>query len=502
MGYIISIGISLLLLTGCAVQNDPEFQKERKQVIAKKKTASQEIAAFQSRPKKKRKPVGRMFPDYQKVAALRNKKVTFSAEEANLRQVLYSVVGGTGLNLVINQDVDANMPVTISVDNAPAQDVLNTLMAMSGYHYTVRGNILHIKSFVQKMFVVPYIQSMTSMNTELGGDMLNSAQGGGESGGSDEGIKGELSLKFNKPDGMNTFYEQLENNIKVLLSPEGRYTLNRASGVVSVYDKKDRVDVIEAMIHKIKQRSHRQVLIEAKILEVVLNDEHNLGVSWEAVADEVIRSGDQFVFEQTLGLTGTVAGTMSYSANNFNAIITALNASGDIDTLSNPRIKVLSGQSAIISSGKLVPFWEKEVQTTGVGTVESVPLQEVTYNRRDVLNGITMAVTPVIMEDDRIMLNVVPITSNIDEVIEHFDENGNSVASGPILNIKEAGTVIYANDNDLVSIGGLINNTISRKQEKLPLLGDMPGIGQFFTKTNNTDEKRELVILLKLTVVD
>ena len=87
------------------------------------------------------------------------------------------------------------------------------------------------------------------------------------------------------------------------------------------------------------------------------------------------------------------------------------------------------------------------------------------------------------------MLNVVPITSNIEEVVEHFDENGKSVATAPILNIKEAGTVIYANDNDLISIGGLINNTISKTQEKLPGLGDLPGIGQFFTKTINTAEK-------------
>ncbi len=502
MGYIISIGFSLLLLlTGCASQNDPQVQAERKKTLSKKKTAAQEIAAFQSKPKRKRAAVRRELPKYQKIPALNKKRVSFSAEEANLRQVLHSIIGGTGLNLVINKDVDSDIPITISVTEAPAQDVLNTIMSMSGYHYTLQGNILHVKSFMQKMFVIPYIQSMTSMKTELGGDMLNSAQSGGESGGSGQGIKGDFSLKFDKPQKMNSFYEQLENNIKVLVSPEGRYTLNRSSGVLSIYDKKDRVDVIESMIHKIKKRSQRQVLIEAKILEVVLNDDHNLGVSWEAVLDKVIRSGDQLVLQQTLGLGGAVAGTMAYTSKNFNAVITALNESGDIDMLSNPRIKVLSGQSAMISSGKLVPFWEKEVQTTQ-GTGGSASTSEVTYKRRDVLNGITMGVTPIIMEDGRIMLNVVPITSNIEKVVEHFDDEGKSVASAPVLNVKEAGTVIYANDNDLVSIGGLINNTVSKKQEKLPGLGNLPGIGQLFTKTINTNEKRELVILMKLTVVE
>ena len=502
MGYIISIGFSLLLLlTGCASQNDPQVQAQRKKTLSQKKTAAQEIASFRSMPKRKRAPVRKAPPKYQKIPALNKKRVTFSAEEANLRQVLYSIIGGTGLNLVINKDVDSDIPVTISVTEAPAQDVLNTIMSMSGYHYTLQGNILHVKSFIQKMFVIPYIQSVTSMKTELGGDMLNSTQSGGASGGSGQGIKGDFSLKFDKPQKMNSFYEQLENNLKVLVSPEGRYTLNRSSGVLSIYDKKDRVDVIESMIHKIKKRSQRQVLIEAKILEVVLNDDHNLGVSWEAVLDKVLRSGDQLVLQQTLGLGGAVAGTMAYTTKNFNAVITALNESGDIDMLSNPRIKVLSGQSAMISSGKLVPFWEKEVQTTQ-GTGGSASTSEVTYKRRDVLNGITMGVTPIIMEDGRIMLNVVPITSNIEKVVEHFDETGKSVASAPVLNIKEAGTVIYANDNDLVSIGGLINNTVSKKQEKLPGLGDLPGLGQLFTKTINKNEKRELVILMKLTVVE
>ena len=503
MGYIISIGFSvLLLLTGCASQHDPQVQAERKKTLSKKKTAAQEIAAFETKPKRKRKVVGRVFPEYQKIPALQNKRVTFSAEEANLRQVLYSIVGGTKLNLVIDKDVDTDIPITISVKNAQAQNVLNTIMSMSGYHYTVRGNMLHVKSFMQKIFVIPYVQSTTSMKTELGGDMLNSAQSGGESGGGSEGIKGDFSLKFDNPVKTSSFYEQLEDNIKALISPEGRYTLNRSSGVLSVYDKKDRVDVIESVINKIKKRSQKQVLIEAKILEVVLNDDHNLGVSWDAIADEVIRSGDQFVLQQALGLEGTVAGTMSYTTKNFNAIITALNASGDIDMLSNPRIKVLSGQSAMITSGKLVPFWEKEVQTTAVGSVGTAALQEVIYNRRDVLNGITMGVTAVIMEDGRIMLNIVPITSNIEKVVEHFDEDGKSVASAPILNVKEAGTVIYANDNDLVSIGGLINNTVSKTQEKIPGLGDLPGLGQIFTKTINTDEKRELVILMKLTIIE
>jgi len=252
---------------------------------------------------------------------------------------------------------------------------------------------------------------------------------------------------------------------------------------------------------KIKKQINRQVLIEAKILEVILNDSHALGVSWEAVASEVAKAGDTLLLQQGLALTGSVAGTVTYSSNGFNAIINALDTSGDVDTLSNPRIKVLSGQSAIISSGKLVPFWEKEVQTNQ-GTGGSASNTEVTYNRRDVLHGLTMGVTPTIMEDGRIMLNVIPITSSIEDVVKYYDEDGKNVATAPILNIKEAGTVIYAKDNDLVLIGGLINNTTSKKEHKIPWLGDIPGIGALFKMVEEKNEKRELVILIRLKVIE
>jgi len=189
---------------------------------------------------------------------------------------------------------------------------------------------------------------------------------------------------------------------------------------------------------------------------------------------------------------------MSYDTKSFSAVIDALDESGDVDTLSNPSINVLSGQSAIISSGKLVPFWEKEVQTTSNTSGSD---SEVTYSRRDVLDGVTMGVTPTVLDDGRIMLNIIPITSSIEEVVDYKDQNGISVATAPILNIKEAGTVIYAKDNNLVLIGGLINNSVSKEEQKVPFLGDIPYMGGLFKKTVNTNEKRELVILLRLKIV-
>ncbi|MEK6659558.1 MAG: hypothetical protein AABY36_07770 [Campylobacterota bacterium] len=504
MAPFISVIFAVLFLAGCAGHTAKSEKSDEIGSTQKKniKNAGKEIEEFKNLPKNSKVPTMVLPPAYQDVSVFDDKKITFSAKDANFHNVVHTMAQLSGLNLVIDKDIDTATPVTISVNDASLKEALDIVMNIADCFYELRGNILHVKQFEQKSFNIPYVHSTTSYTTELGGDMLSSAKSssGGSSGGSGGGIKGEFKLKFDNPATVNNFYEQLEKNIASLVSKGGRYTLNRFSGVLNVYDKRSNITAIESVIEKIKKQSNKQVLIEAKILEVILNDSHSLGVSWDAVATSVLESGDRLQIAQTLGLSGAVAGTMSYSSRNFSSIITALSESGNVDTLSNPSISVLSGQSAAISSGKLIPFWEKEVQITQ-GTGGSASTSEVTYNRRDVLHGVTMGVTPTVMENGRIMLNVVPITSNIEEIVNLVD-NGATVASAPILNIKEAGTVIYAKDNDMVLIGGLINNSVSKEKEKVPLLGDIPLLGGLFTKSANKDEKRELVILIRLKIIE
>jgi MSHA biogenesis protein MshL len=247
------------------------------------------------------------------------------------------------------------------------------------------------------------------------------------------------------------------------------------------------------------------VLIEAKILEVSLNDTHQLGVDWATLPGAI---GD-FTLGQALGLENfKKGGVLAYNDKHLNAIITALDTAGDVQTLSNPRIKVASGQSALITSGKLVPFWDLEV-TPGTTTngVTTPALYE--YTRRDVLDGLSLGVTPKITEEGQIILNIIPVTSSIEgeKTLEGFTSSGDTtttgtVATAPIINIKEAGTIIYAKDNDLVLIGGLISNTKKDYRESVPLLGEIPYAGALFSRTDTKDEKRELIILLKLNLVE
>ncbi len=497
MDLFVSLVLFLVIsFSGCTPKNP--------QVTALKKDDTASIAAqlkdFKQKSQQKQNTVPALvLPSvYEKVSIFDENKITLSASNSQLITLLHSISKIAGLNLIVDSDVPTDVPITLSVHEANLEDVLKILMNISGSYYQFQGNILHVKQYMRKSFLLPYVHSDTSFQTNLGGDMLSSASSGSGSG-DGQGIKGDFSMKFaNQP--KQDFYTQIENNIKKLLSKKGEYTLNKFTGLVTVYDQYKNIQVIEKFLKKIKKQTRKQVLIEAKILEVTLNDGHSLGVSWDAIANNIAKTGDQLHIQQGLSLTGAVAGTVTYTKNNFSTVINALDTAGNVDTLSNPRIKVLSGQSAIISSGKLKPFWEKEVQTAQ-GTGGSASSVEVTYNRRDVLDGLSLGVTTTIMEDGKIMLNVIPITSSIQDIVNHTDEKGNIVATAPIINIKEAGTIIQAKDNDLVLIGGLISNAESKKEEKVPLLGDIPFFGGFFKRTITTKEKRELVILIRLKIV-
>ena len=503
MGSFVSLGLIIfsLLIAGCTSIPAKPAKNIQKQI--KIKTASKEISDFKAYQNTHNENIPKMIlpPAYQEVSIFDGQTITFSAENANLYKVLYSISKLAGLNLIIDRDVEKNIPITLSVKDANLKDVLKIIMQMSGCYYQIEGNILHVKEYMRKRFNIAYVHSNASFSTSLGGDTLSSTSSSGSSGGggsSGQGITGKYTLNYNSPKDVSDFYKGFEKNIKSLISKKGKYTLNRFSGILSVYDKKQNIDAISNFIKQIKKQFNQQILIEAKILEVSLNKTHQLGINWDTVTKSIFSAGDTLTMQQSLGLTGAVAGTAHYTSKNFNALINAIDQNGKIDTLSNPRIKVLNGQSAIISSGKLVPYWEKQVDTTQ-GTATSNT--QVTYTRRDVLNGVTMGVTPTVMSNGRIMLNITPISSSIEGEKEYFDEKGNSVATAPIINIKEAGTIIYAKDNDLVLIGGLISNSVNKKHTQIPYLGDIPYIGSFFRRVDNVKEKKELVILLRIKVI-
>ncbi|WP_200762741.1 secretin and TonB N-terminal domain-containing protein [Nitrosophilus alvini] len=507
---LIFMGAILIFFAGCSVKKDVQVLKNEKP----------EFKAYEKTAKLPPVPPVVMPEIYKKPSPFDNRYFTFSSSDASLSKVLYAIAGSADLNLVIDKDVPASQKITLNLENAPLKNALDTVMEITGCYYEINGNILHIKRTMTKVFKVPYIHTNSSYTSNLGGDVLGAASSSGSTsgtgtststagvigtsgsvttGGGSRRLSGDFSLKYENPAEANDFYMQLEMNIKELLSKNGTYTLNSFTGTLIVSDTKENIKRVESLIESILHQSNKGVLIEAKIFEVSLNKDHQLGIDWDYIFNNFAKSGTLRV-TQTLGLTGAVSGALEFSGKNLNLLVQALQSSGTVETLSNPRIRVLSGQSALILTGGIIPFWEKKIDYTTVtsGTATTL-IPQVTYSRRDVLEGISMGVTPIVRDDGTILLNIVPVSTTIEDIVT-YEDGGQVVASAPKLNIKEAGTVIKAKDGDMIVIGGLINDLKVKKKDSVPVLSDFPLVGALFKRDTDTRQKKELVILLKLKV--
>ncbi|MBX0312533.1 MAG: hypothetical protein JHC31_12315 [Sulfurihydrogenibium sp.] len=440
--------------------------------------------------------------------------VSFSGNNVPLKTVLYAILKGTPYNVIFAPDVDSSKAITLNFKNINLKDALETIMDVAGLSYEVRDKVIYVKSTITKIYKLPYIKTVTSYNSSLGGNVTGQGTTGsgvsiggttGTSGGTagvggiattGGGINGEFQVDYTID--QNDLFAQIEDNIKNILSKNGKYALNKMTGVLVVEDTKDRIKLIEEYLERLKKEVSKQVLIEAKILEVSLNDSYSFGVDWSKII-----MYPSVVYSQTLSLSNSVSSITVLRNGDIKAIINAIATFGDIKTLSNPRVLVLNNQPAILTSGRIIPFWTKQLNIVGanVGGTITTAYPITTYARRDILDGITLGVTPHIEDNGDIILNIVPISTSIIDT-KKFIDGGQIVGEAPILAVKEAGTIVRAKSGDIIIIGGLPDKGESDTETKVPVLGDIPVIGNLFKQKTVSKSKKELIIFMKVEKVE
>jgi MSHA biogenesis protein MshL len=465
--------------------------------------------------------------------------ISIDAIQESLSSVLYMVAAEAGLNLVVSPEIDSQKPFSVTVNNMPARDLLDIISENAGIFYDVEGNTLRIKAMITKTFKIPYVRVQTTQTSQIGGDVFGS---------SDSNLSGDYSLRYENTAAQNDVMTQLTSGVYNILFPvtvaesatassssssegagagesggadggssgsadsvsngyyrgETGYVYNRFTGTLKVTANPAKMAKVESYINDVVKELGKQVLIEAKLVEVVLNDSSAYGINWSGQ----LLPGDKAT--ANIGLGASVVDGSTQLLNNLNplGIISNSNALGDwfafmashgkIESVGNPRIRVMNGQSAMISSGQLIPYWETQREE---GEEDGDP-DTITYTRVTVLDGVVMGVTPHIKEDGTITINVVPVFSDVESVKNLVNAAGETVASYPIINLKEAGTVLNVKSGDTIVMGGLISNIETQVEEKIPLLGDIPVLGNLFKGQAKTVEKRELVIFLKTTIIE
>jgi type II secretory pathway component GspD/PulD (secretin) len=278
--------------------------------------------------------------------------------------------------------------------------------------------------------------------------------------------------------------EDIQKSITGVLTPNvGRIDMDSRTNKIIVTDTAANMDKISKTITAFDEKTP-EVTIEAKILQIDLSDQFQMGVDWDKIFhyNNIALAGN-FDVDAASGTTLTL-GSADFSKYSYYALIEALDTVGKTNTLSTPRITVLNNQEAKILVGtKEVYVSTSTTNTTGISTTA----EEVTF----VDVGVTLSVTPTINADGFVTMKIKPEVSSTGT--PYTTASGNKI---PVVSTSVAETNVMVKDGTTIIIGGLIKDKITDTVKKLPFFGDIPLLGLAFRSKDKTTTKTELAIFL------
>ncbi len=287
------------------------------------------------------------------------------------------------------------------------------------------------------------------------------------------------------------------------------YTIDKPLGIITVTAPRSILVKVKDYIDNLKKVLSRQVVIEAKILEVQLDDTDSKGIDWSNLLKD-----SHFNFHMTFGENGQIYPTdgikflesVTMTRDNFDLVVSFLNEFGKVNLLSNPKLSLLNGQPAMITGGRTTRYVDKV--TTVVNNSNGAATTSYTIETRDILSGIGLGVIANISADDEIILQLTPVNSRLLDPENMKRAEFGSFLTGyarvdlPEVNLREMTTMARVKSGQLLVIGGIIDEERGTTGNKVPILGDIPVIGYAFKSEKKYVHKRELVILLRPQIVE
>lgn len=515
---VINIALSLLL-TSCAILHPPKPDGLADVFPEKKALLSQKPA-----PRIAEIPVPEFKSAIQIPRNLRN-SLNVSVHEVDAREFFMGLVVDSDENMVVHPEVKG--AISLELKNVTIPQVLDAVQKVYGYDFkkTDIGYVIYPATLQTKTFKIDRLdlQREGKSNTFVSSGQTSSSNSNPGNQQNQSSSTLQLSNNQQYQSNVNTttsnnrasgssvttttqtdFWKELDDALHTILAVDKDATvvINRQSGVVIARAKPMQLREIENFLATTQNQISRQVILEAKILEVVLNDSHQDGVEWKSIIREGLQSAPVLV-----GSPGTVftlaSRAGSFRAGDFTAVVTLLESQGKTNVLSSPRISTLNNQQAIIKVGR------DETFVTGIspgisggvnsGTVQPVPILSAFFS------GIALDVTPQINDSGEITLHIHPSISKVQSLDRKYTVNDNgeqSVVPTALTTIRESDSIVKAENGQIVVLGGLMQDSSDENKEGVSGLSRIPYLGSLFRVNTGTSQKSELVILLKATLMN
>ena len=276
--------------------------------------------------------------------------------------------------------------------------------------------------------------------------------------------------------------------------------INKLAGLAIVTAPPRRQEEFKAFVEAVNRRITQQVRISAKVLEVDLNAQHQLGVDWSLAATKIggislagLATNTAFSsINGTATIPSTVSGTLS--TGNISAVINALEEQGSVHSVSNPSVLSLNNQTAFVKVGTEQTFFSLSNATTinQTGTTTPYSTTQNNYQQNPITIGTVLYVTPEVNSDGTVTVDVLPAISQLIGI----DTSPDKQQTAPRMTIKSLSTIARLHPNESVMIGGLIYEETSSQTQKVPGLGDIPILGKAFQTSGTVKSRSELVIFL------
>ncbi len=453
---------------------------------------------------------------------LAEKRLEIAASGVAAEQFFAAIVDDSSYSIAVHPEVSGT--ITLNLKDVTLDEALDVIESLYGYDIRRQGRVIQVYPAGIRTETIPlnylYVKrsGMSSTSINSGGvsendPNSNNANGSNNNSNNNQNSNGQGGNSQNGSSGINIytenesdFWSELKETLTALVGDEGGRSVivSPQAGLVTIRALPSEITAVKSFLDSTQEHLRRQVIIEAKIMEVTLNDDYQQGVKWDQVLRHIESTDIGF------STTGNIAGStissaiggvtsLSFLNKDFSGVIDLLSTQGNVQVLSSPRITATNNQKAIIKVGEDEYFVTDVSSTTTTGTsTTTTPEIDLT----PFFSGIALDVTPQIDADGEVILHIHPSVTITDEQTKTIRlSNEDIILPLAQSSVRESDTIIRAKSGEIVVIGGLIETRKVNLESKTPFLGDIPIMGELFKSKSESVQKKELVILLKPIVI-